>query len=43
MSLIIDKLGMSKLLIYNQTMHNQIAMFSKFLNICKQVLGNQVN
>lgn len=42
-SLIISKLEVTKLLIYNQAMHNLYAIFAKFLNICKQVAGNLVN
>lgn len=43
LSLIISKLEVIKLLIYNKAMHNLYAIFAKFLNICKQVAGNLVN
>ena len=42
-SLVISKLEVTKLLIYNKAMHNLYAIFAKFLNICKQVAGNLVN
>ena len=42
-SLIISKLEVTKLLIYNKAMHNLYAIFTKFLNICKLVAGNLVN
>ena len=42
-SLVISKLEVTKLLIYNKAMHNLYAIFAKLLNICKQIAGNLVN
>lgn len=41
--LIFNKLKVTKLLIDKYRMHNLYAIFAKFLNICKQVIGNLVN
>jgi len=41
--LIFNKLKVTKLLIDKYRMHNLYAIFAKFLNICKQVVGNLVN
>ena len=41
--LIFSKLKVTKLLIDKYRMHNLYAIFAKFLNICKQVVGNLVN
>ena len=41
--LIFSKLKVTKLLIDKYRMHNLYAIFAKFLNICKQTVGNLVN
>ena len=41
--LIFSKLKAIKLLIDKYHMHNLYVIFAKFLNICKQVVGNLVN
>lgn len=41
--LIFSELKAAKLLINKYRMHNLYAIFAKFLNICKQVVGNLVN
>ena len=41
--MIFNKLKVTKLLIDKYRMHNLYAIFAKFLNICKQVVGNLVN
>lgn len=42
-SLNVNILEVTKLLIFNQRMHNLYAIFAKFLDICKQMAGNLVN
>jgi hypothetical protein len=42
MLLIISKLEVLKPLVYNQAKHKLYAIFAKFLNIYKQVVGNLV-
>ena len=42
-SLVISKLEVTKLLIYNKAMHNLYAIFAKFRDICKQFAGNLIN
>lgn len=42
-TLIINKLKVFNLLIYNYHMHNLYAIFAKYLDICKQVAENLVN
>lgn len=41
--LIISKLKVSNLLMYNCHMHNLYAIFAKYLAICKQIAGDLVN
>ena len=41
--LIFSKLDVIKLLMGKYRMHNLYAIFTKFLNTCKQVAGNLVN
>ena len=41
--MIFSKLNVTKLLIDKYRMYNLYAIFAKFLNICKQVVGNLVN
>lgn len=41
--LIISKLKVLNLLMYNYHMHNLYAIFAKYLDICKQIAGNLVN
>lgn len=41
--MVFGKLKVIKRLIDKYRMHNQCAIFAKFLNICKQVVGNLIN